>query len=97
MRKRMLVCLSLLAVLCMGHSSCTQLPPAPKYDVCPILISGDARCIPKNQPGKEEYRVPQSKLFGGFWISSKDYGTLMKYKAELEEIIRSHQAEDNSM
>lgn len=96
MRKRTACCLSLLAALCMGHSSCTQMPDAPKYDVCPVLISGDARCIPKNQPGKDEYRVPQAELFGGFWLSPESYGELMKYKSELEELIRSHQAEIGS-
>jgi hypothetical protein len=93
MKKKMLILLSLLGAISIG--SCAHLPDPPQYDICVVLVGGDARCFPQQQPGKPEYILRQDQLMGGWWMHPSDYAKLEAYVEELEERLKDLRGKRN--
>lgn len=75
------------AVFCIALSGCrAHLPSHPAIDVCVVLTSGNAHCLPFKHEGPE-YLIQQSELPGGFWISPDHFAKIQLYIKDLEALL----------
>lgn len=69
-------------------NGCRQnLPNQPKIDVCVILTSGNAHCIPFKHRDGHEYLVHRDELPGGFFVSADHFAEIQLYIKNLESLI----------
>lgn len=77
-----------LVVFCTALSGCrAHLPSHPAVDVCVVLTSGNAHCMPFKHEGTE-YLIQQSELPGGFYVSADDFTQIQLYIKDLEDLLR---------